>query len=144
MHTKPIAEGGHQRRLHVLIVGENGALADPESNQVSVEQLRAKARVVPGRSAVRSRTATARKVAAKYLQRAGIDIGPGAVLETDKAAQMCRGPQVTDRARVSVPIAFERVCEAVDIPAARAGTQAKKRLGGAEVAVQHRDLLGWR
>src|SRR5664279_3457236 len=104
MRPKPITERRHHGRLIALVVGDRLDRADPALNQVLMKELHSRSQVVTGPSAVRARASAVRKVSAKSLHHARVDVGQDGTTTLYKTAEMSRGTQVANDGRRGVPL----------------------------------------
>ena len=82
------------------------------------------------------------KVTAESVQSASVGVGQDTALATHEAAEVSRGPEIANSTCPGISVEFERVRKTIDVRPAETGPQATKGLGGAEIVVQHRGLLG--
>jgi hypothetical protein len=120
---KPSSESGHNRWLGRCDLS-CFRLADSVANEVSMKELRSETRVITDLSSLKMRTAATPKVASKRFKRCNVDVREDTTLPLDKAAEMGRGPDVSDSARGSVSITFQVVRKRVDVWSADSAAQA--------------------
>ena len=80
-------------------------------------------------------------MAAKGIERAGINVSEGATLALQKAAEMGCRAQVPYGTRGRVTVQFESISKAVDVGTTETRPQAGQGLGRREVLFQHGVLL---
>jgi len=111
---KPVAEGGNQGRLGDRILNRFNQ-ADPAPDEVSVEELHSKRRVVANLSSLEMRASATAKMTTKGIQRVEIDVCQTTALPMNEAAEMGGGTNVSNGAGRGISIAFEVICERVDV-----------------------------
>jgi hypothetical protein len=114
MGSKPVAEGGHKNR--------NGARlrnwfsrADSAPDEVLVEKLHSKTRVIADLCSLEMRASATAKMTIKGIDRVGIDVRQNAAFPLNEAAEMGGRSNVSNGAGRGVSVAFEVICERIDV-----------------------------
>jgi len=132
MGSKPVAEVGHKNR--------NGAhlrnwfsRADSAPDEVLVEKLHSKTRVIADLCSVEMRASTTAKMTIKRTDRVGIDVRQNAAFPLNEAAEMSGSSNVSNGAGRGVSVAFEVIGKRIDVWSTDSTAQAPQRLGRGEV-----------
>jgi hypothetical protein len=114
MRLEPVAEGGHKNWTGGRAL--NGfALADPVPNEVLMETLHPERRVIANFSSLEMRASATPKMAAKGIKRVEIDVLQNSAFPLNEAAEMGGGSNIPNGACRGVSLAFEVICERVDV-----------------------------
>jgi hypothetical protein len=114
MPLKPVAEGDDKSWIGGRI--RNWCTrADPAPDEVSVEKLHSKTRVVANLSSLEMRASTTAKMTIKGIKRAEIDVCQTTALPLNEAAEMSGGSNVSNGAGRGISVAFEVICERIDV-----------------------------
>jgi hypothetical protein len=132
MRSKPVAEGSHQRWIdrHIL---KWFSRADPTPDELSMEKLHSKRRVITDLSSLEMRASTSAKMATEGIKRVAIDVRQNTASSLNEAAEMGGGSNVSNGAGGRVSIAFQVICERVDVWPGDSATQAPQRFGRRKV-----------
>jgi len=114
MRLKPIAEGSDKSWIDVL-VPNTFTRADPAANQALMEKLRSKTRVIGDLCSLEVRASATAKMANKSTKRFEIDVCQNAASALNEAAEMGSSSKVSNGAGRGVSVAFEVICECVDM-----------------------------
>jgi hypothetical protein len=114
MRSKPIAEGGHNGWTGIGILNWF-ARANPAPNEVTIEELRSELLMVTYLAAFEMRATATSKMAAEGLKHVEIDVLKNTAFPLNEAAEMGCPSNVSNGAGWRVPIAFEVICERVDM-----------------------------
>jgi hypothetical protein len=114
MRLKPVAEGVHKSWIGVRILNWF-TRADPASDEMPMEKLHSKMRVIADLSSLEMRASATAKVAAKGIKRVEIDVRQNAAFPLNETAEMGGGSNVSNGAGRGVSVAFEVICERVDV-----------------------------
>jgi hypothetical protein len=133
MRLKPFAEGIHKSWIGGRILNRLPR-ADRASDEVSMEKLHSKTRVVANLSSLEMRASASAKMTIKGIQRVEIDVRQTAALPLNEAAEMGGGTNVSNGAGWGISVVFELTCERIDVWSTDSTAQAPQRLGsGKEV-----------
>jgi len=131
MASKPVAEGGHKGWIGGQIL--NGfARANSAPNEVTMEELHSELSVIANFSTLKMRASATSKMVAKGIKYVQIDVAQNIAFPLNEAAEMGGGSNVSDRAGWRVSVAFEVICERIDMWSTNSTAQAPQRLGRGE------------
>ena len=94
-----------------------------------MEKLHSKTRVIADLCSSEMRTSATAKMAAEGMQRVAIDVRENAAPPLNETAEMGGGSNVSNRAGRGVSVAFEVICERVDVWSTDSTPQALQRRG---------------
>jgi hypothetical protein len=114
MGSEPVAEGGDKGRGRGWILNRF-TRANPASNEVMMEEFHAELGVIANLSAPENRASATPKMAAKGFQHLEIDVLQNTAFPLNEAAEMGGSPKVANGACRGVSLAFEVVCERIDV-----------------------------
>ena len=114
MGSKPVAEGGHKNRNGAHL-GNWFRRADSAANEVLVEKLHSKTRVIADLCSLEMRASAMAKMTIKRTDRAGIDVRQNGAFPLNKAAEMGGSANVSNGAGCGVSITFEVICKRIDV-----------------------------
>jgi hypothetical protein len=114
MLLKPVAEGSDKSWIGVC-VPNRFTRADPAIDEVLMEKLRSKTRVIADLCSLEMRALATAKMARKGMEGVEIDVRQNAASPLHEAAKMCGGSNVSNGAARGVSVAFEVICERVDV-----------------------------
>jgi hypothetical protein len=134
--VKPVAEGGNEGRIGDRILNRFNR-ADPAPDEVSMEEPHPKRRVVANLSSLEMRASATAKMTTKGIQRVEIDVCQTTALPMNEAAEMGGSTNVSNGAGRGVSIAFEVICERVDVWSTDSTPEAPQRLRRGKVLLQH-------
>jgi hypothetical protein len=97
-----------------------------------MKKLHSELGVVADLSALEMRASATPKMAAKGIQHIEIDVLQNTTFPLNEAAEMGGGSNVSDRAGWRVSLAFEVICERIDMWSTDSTAQAPQRLGRGE------------
>ena len=97
-----------------------------------MKELYSELRVVANLSAPETGASATAKMAAKGIKHIEIDVLQNAAFPPNEAAEMGGGSNVSDRAGWRVSVAFEVICERIDMWSTNSTAQAPQRLGRGE------------
>jgi hypothetical protein len=117
------------------------AWTNPACNEVMMEELHSKLSVIADLSALEMRASATAKMTTKGIQRVEIDVCQTTALPMNEAAEMGGGTNVSNGAGRGVSIAFEVICERVDVWSTDSTPEAPQRLRRGKVLLQHWSLL---
>jgi len=132
MRSKPVTEVGHNRRIDRHIPNWFSR-ADPATDEVLVEKLDSETSVIANLSSLEMRASATAKMATKGIQRFEIDVRQNAALSMNETAEMGGGSNVSNRAGGRVSVAFEDICERVNVWSTDSAPQPPQRLGSGEI-----------
>jgi hypothetical protein len=132
MYSKPVAEGGHKNRNSTLL-RTWFSRADPAPNEVLVEKLHSKTRVIAYLCSLEMRASATTKMTIKRSDRVGIDVRKSSAFPLNEAAEMGGSSNVSNGAGRGVSVAFEVICKRIDMWSTHSTAQAPQRLGRGEV-----------
>ena len=130
MGLSPVAEGAHKGWIGDILNGF--ARANPVPNEMTMEELRSELSVIANFSALEMRASATAKVAAKGTNYVEIDVAQNIALPLNEAAEMGGRSNVSNRAGWRVSVAFEVICERIDVWSTDSAAQAPERLGRGE------------
>jgi hypothetical protein len=131
MDPNPVAEGGHKGWIGGQIL--NGlARANPAPNEVTMEELHSEPSVIANFSALEMRASATAKMAAKGIKYVEIDVAQNTAFVLNETAEMRGGSNVSNGAGRRVSVAFEVICERIDMWSTDSTAQAPQRLGRGE------------
>jgi hypothetical protein len=99
---------------------------------VTIEEFHAKLGVIANLSTLEMRTSATAKMLAKGAEYLLVDVAQDAAFPYNKAAEMGGGSNVSNRASWRVSIAFELICERIDVWSTDSNAKALQRLGRGE------------
>jgi hypothetical protein len=127
MCSKPVAEGGHKGWMGGQIL--NGfAWANSALNEVTMEELHSELSVIANFSALKMRASATSKMAVKEIEYVEIDVAQDTAFPLNEAAEMRGGSNVSNGAGRRVSVAFEAICERIDVWSTNSAAQAPQRL----------------
>jgi hypothetical protein len=127
MGSKPVAEGGHKGWIGGQIL--NGcARANSALNEVTMEELHSELSVIANFSALKMRASATSKMAVKEIEYVEIDVAQDTAFPLNEAAEMRGGSNVSNGAGRRVSVAFEAICERIDVWSTNSAAQAPQRL----------------
>src|SRR5580704_14134547 len=128
MGSKPVAEGGHNNRNGTHL--QNWfSRADSAPDEVLVEKLRSKTRVIADLRSLEMRASATVKMTIKRIDRVGIDVRQNIAFPLNEAAEMGGSTNVPNGASRSVSVTFEVICKRIDMRATDSTAKAPQRLG---------------
>jgi len=130
MDSSPVAEGAHKGWIGDILNGF--ARANPAPNEVTMEELRSELSVIASFSALEMRASATAKMAAKGIKYVKIDVTQNIALSLNEAAEMGSRSNVSNRAGRRVSVAFEVICERIDVRSTDSAAQAPECLGRGE------------
>ena len=98
-----------------------------------MEELHSEMRVIANLSSLEMRTSATAKMLTKGIKRVQIDVRQNIAFPLNEAAEMGGGSNVSNGAGRSVSVAFEVICERIDVWSTDSTAQAPQRLGRGEV-----------
>jgi hypothetical protein len=134
MHLKPIAECSYKSWIDVR-VPHWLTRADPAPDQALMEKLHSETRVIADLCSFEMRASATAKMSAKGTKRVEIDVRQNAASSLNEAPEMGGGANVSNGAGRGVSVAFEVICERVDVWSTDSTPQALQRLGRGEVSL---------
>jgi hypothetical protein len=132
MRLEPVAEGGNENGTGGRALGWL-ALADLVPDEVLMEKLHPERRVIANPSSLEMRASAAAKMSTKGIKHVEIELRQYTAFSLNEAAEMGGGSNVANGAGRCVSVAFEVVCERVDMWSTNSSAQAPQRLGRGEV-----------
>jgi len=100
---------------------------------VLVEKLHSKTRVIADLCTLEMRASATAKMTIKRIDRVRIDVRQNIAFPLNEAAEMGGSSNVSNGAGWGVSVAFEVICERIDVWSTDSTAQAPQRLGRAEV-----------
>ena len=97
-----------------------------------MEELRSELSVIASFSALEMRASATAKMAAKGIKYVKIDVTQNIALSLNEAAEMGSRSNVSNRAGRRVSVAFEVICERIDVRSTDSAAQAPECLGRGE------------
>src|SRR5712691_3112780 len=132
MRLKPVTEGGHKNWSGGRILDRFNR-ADPTVHQVLMEELHSEVRVITNLSSLEMGTSAAAKMLTEGSKRVEIDVRQNAAFPLNETAEMGGRSNVSNVACRGVSLAFEVVCERVNMWSTDSTAQAPERLGRGKV-----------
>jgi hypothetical protein len=114
MDSKPVAEGAHKGWIRGQLLNRF-ARANPASNEVMMEELYSELSVIVDFSSLEMRASATPKMAAKGIKHVEIDVLQNSAFPLNEAAEMGGGSNISNGACRGVSLAFEVICERVDV-----------------------------
>jgi hypothetical protein len=114
MGPKPFAKGDHKRWIGGQILNRF-VWTNPATNEVMMEELDAKLGVIADPSALEMRASATPKMAAKGIKHVEIDVFQDTAFPLNEAAEMGGSSKVANGACRGVSLAFEVICERIDV-----------------------------
>ena len=131
MRSKPVAEGGHKGWIGGQILS-GFARANSAPNKVTMEELHSELSVITNFSTLKMRASATAKMTDKGIKYVEIDAAQNIAFPLNEAAEMGGGSNVSDRAGWRASVAFEIICERIDMWSTDSTAQAPQRLGRGE------------
>jgi len=128
MLFKPVAESSDKSWL-IVCVPNRFTRADAAIDQASMEKLRSKRRVKADLCALEMRALATAQMVSKGLEYVEIGVRQSEASPLQKAAEMGGGSNVSSGDVRGVSIAFEVICERVDVWSTDSAAKASQRLG---------------
>jgi len=113
MGLSPVAEGAHKGWIGDILNGFVRANSAP--NEVTMEELRSELSVIANFSALEMRASATAKMAAKGIKYVEIDVAQNTAFVLNETAEMRGGSNVSNGAGRRVSVAFEAICERIDV-----------------------------
>jgi hypothetical protein len=98
-----------------------------------MEKLHSKRRVITDLSSLETWASTPTKMATEGIKRVAIDVRQNTASPLNEAAEMGGGSNVSNGAGRRVSVAFEVICERVDVWSGDSTSQAPQRFGRRKV-----------
>ena len=97
-----------------------------------MEELHSELSVIANFSTLKMRASATSKMPAKGIKYVEIDVAQNIAFPLNEAAEMCGGSNVSNGAGRRVSVAFEVICERIDMWSTDSVAQAPQRLGREE------------